>query len=122
MLSKVGIIGWVRSTEEVTKTSEVENALLNLGFEDELERSAVKKVRAGVGKTRGRKYRHRKSVLMVVSADCPLSKAAKNITGVDIVTARGLNAELLAPGATPGRAVLWTEKAIDEVEKNNLYY
>src|SRR3989338_1473254 len=45
------------SFEALTKTKDVEDALVQLGFEDELERTLVKKVRAGLGKLRGRKYR-----------------------------------------------------------------
>jgi hypothetical protein len=32
-----------------------------------------------------------------------------------------LNAELLAPGAMPGRVTLWTENAINILEKDKLF-
>ncbi len=109
------------SFEQLSKTKEINQALLTLGFTEEIERSSVKKVRAGIGKTRGRKYRRKKSLLIVVNEICPLSKAAKNIPGVDVVAVRSLNAELLAPGTMPGRVTLWTTTAIDTINNNKLF-
>lgn len=109
------------SFETMDKTSTVEKTLLALGFEEELQRSAVKKVRAGIGKFRGRRYQRKKGLLIVVSEECAVIPAARNIPGVDIVPVHSLNAELLAPGAMAGRATLWTEKAIDVIAKQNLF-
>ncbi|HIG92958.1 TPA: 50S ribosomal protein L4 [Candidatus Woesearchaeota archaeon] len=107
--------------EKLDKTKDVEAALLQLGLDKELERSAVKKVRAGIGKRRGRKYQRKKGLLIVVGEDCPLLRSAQNIPGIDIVPVKGLDAELLAPGSLPGRVTLWTEKAVDIITKENLF-
>lgn len=107
--------------ESFAKTQDVEKALLSLGFEQELERSAQKKVRAGKGKWRGRRYQKKKGILIVVSEKCPLSSAGRNVAGVDIVPVKSLNARLLAPGALPGRATLWTEKAVEIIDKEKLF-
>ena len=107
--------------EALTKTKELENVLLALGFKDELERSLIKTIRAGLGKLRGRKYKKKKGILLVVGGDCPALKAAKNIPGIDIVQVNALNVELLAPGAHPGRVAVWTEKAIEVLGKENLF-
>ena len=104
--------------ETLNKTKEVEKILLDFGFKDELQRSLIKKIRAGMGKLRGRKYRRKKGILIVVSGECPLLKAAKNIPGTDIVMVNALNAKLLAPGCMPGRVTLWTENAIAKIEEN----
>lgn len=109
------------NVEAVGKTSDVEKLLQTLGFGLELERSAEKRVRAGLGKRRGRRYQRKKGVLVIVSSNCPLLKAGRNIAGVDVVTVNSLNAELLAPGAMPGRVALWTEKAVDELAAKKLY-
>lgn len=98
--------------ENMAKTSEVITALEKLGFADELARADVKKIRAGKGKMRGRTYKTRTSILFVTSNECALSKSAGNIPGVTTVTAKELNAEMLAPGTTPGRVTLYTEDAI----------
>jgi large subunit ribosomal protein L4e len=109
------------SFENLSRTKDVEKALLDLGFEKELERSMVKKIRAGIGKMRGRRYRRKKGVLIVTSEKCALSKSAKNIPGVDIIEAKSLNAEVLAPGTDAGRATLWTENAVKEIADKKLF-
>ena len=107
--------------EKISKTSDIKKSLIDLGFTDELQRSAIKKVRAGIGKLRGRKYQRKKGILIVVGEDCPLIKSARNIPGIDIVPASSLNAHLLAPGAMPGRATLWTENAINLIKEKKLF-
>lgn len=109
------------SVESLSKTKDIEKLLLDLGFADELARSAQKKVRAGMGTMRGRKYQRKKGVLIVTGADCPLLKAAKNVPGVDAVEVKALNAELLAPGADAGRVTLWTEKAVQKIADERLF-
>ena len=109
------------SFEDLTKTSDVKKALSTLGFDDEMERSSQKKVRAGKGTMRGRRYKKKKGVLFVVSKECPLVKSAQNIPGIDVAVVSALNAYLLAPGTKPGRVALWTEKAIDTVAEKNLF-
>jgi large subunit ribosomal protein L4e len=97
--------------EELAKTTEVIAALSAAGVYADVERSkASKKVRAGRGKMRGRRYKQRKS-LLIVTADAPL-KAAKNLAGVDVVTFDQLNTELFAPGTQAGRLTVWTESAV----------
>ena len=107
--------------ETIAKTKDI-LLILNLwGFSNDIERAAVQKTRSGAAARRGRKYRGRKGLLIVVSQECPLIKAAQNIPGVDVVTAKSLNAYHLAPGAHPGRATLWTSAAVDTIAKNKLF-
>lgn len=98
---------------DLKKTKDVLDVLNNLGISLDLERSESAKVRAGRGKTRGRKYKRSKSILFVTE-NKPLS-AARNIPGVDVVTANEVNTEDLAPGTHAGRLTLWTQGAIKEV-------
>jgi large subunit ribosomal protein L4e len=107
--------------QNITKTKEIKQSLIDLGFKDELKRSAISVIRAGIGKLRGRKYKKKKSLLFVIVDDCNLSKSARNIPGIDIAKVNELNAESLAPGTHPGRMTLFTESAIDEITKNNLF-
>jgi large subunit ribosomal protein L4e len=55
--------------------------------------------------------------LLVVLRDEGIVKAARNLTGVDIVEASSLNVEDLAPGTHPGRLTVWTKSALEFVEK-----
>ncbi|MFH1439886.1 MAG: 50S ribosomal protein L4 [Candidatus Woesearchaeota archaeon] len=107
--------------EDVEKTIDIKNILDKLGFKEELQRASVKKIRAGKGKLRGRKYKKRKGPLLVVSKHCKLSKAAENLPGVEVVDVKYLNAELLAPGSNMGRLTLFTEAAIDRLDKEKLF-
>lgn len=108
--------------ESLSKTKQVIDSLKKLGFDDELERSSEKTYRAGRARLRGRKYRKRKGPLFVVSKQCPLLKAASNVAGLDAVAVTDLNAELLAPGAVPGRLTLFTQSAVDKLDKEKLFH
>jgi len=100
--------------EELVKTKEVVDLLESLGIADDIERADEgKKVRAGRGTTRGRKYQEPKSILFVTSSEP--SKAARNLAGADVATAGEVNVEDLAPGTHAGRLTLFTESAIEEV-------
>ncbi len=107
--------------ESMNKTKDVLDVFKNLGLENELARTEEKKVRAGKGKARGRKYQKKKGPLIVVSKRDKLSMAAANIPGIDVVEVKSLNAELLAPGAKAGRLTLWTSAAIHVIEKEGLF-
>ncbi|KQC04107.1 MAG: 50S ribosomal protein L4 [Methanoculleus sp. SDB] len=103
------------SFEQISRTSEIIAALQALGMYEDVERSkGSKKVRAGRGKMRGRRYKQRKS-LLIVTAGSPLL-AGRNLAGVDAVSVDQLNVELLAPGTHAGRLTVWTEGAIRQLE------
>ncbi len=82
-----------------------------------MERTKRRKIRAGRGKTRGRKRRVGKGPLIVVSEDLGIGKASANIPGVDVAEVSDLNAELLAPGGHPGRLVVWTRSAFTSLDE-----
>lgn len=109
------------AVENLDKTSSFKKLLLSLGFQDDLKRGETKKIRAGKGKARGRKYKRKTSLLIVTSDTCKLLDYGKNLAGVDIVHVKELNAELLAPGGEPGRMTLFTDKALDKIEKEELF-
>jgi len=107
--------------ETVEKTQELEEVLKGLGLEEELERCSEKKVRAGKGKNRGRKYRRKTGPLVVIAEDEGAAQAAKNLAGVDVSLVDQLNAEKLAPGSEPGRLVVWSKKAVEKLKDKELY-
>ena len=85
-----------------------------IGLGEDLTRAkSGKTIRAGKGTMRGRKTRTPKSILLVVSNRDGLHKAASNVPGVDVVVAKDLCAEDLAPGGDPGRLTVWTKQAIE---------
>lgn len=104
------------SFESLKKTREVKDFLKKIKLDAELKRAEKKTIRAGRGKTRGRKYRRKKSLLVVVNSNKGILKAARGIPGIDVSFAKNLNAELLAPGGAPGRLTLFTESAVDSLK------
>ncbi len=108
--------------EDLKKAKEVYDFLAKVGLKKELERIAVKKIRAGKGKNRGRPYRKKKGPLLVVSKECALLQAAGNLQGIDVCLVKNLSAELLAPGTNAGRLTLWSDKAIELMDKERLFY
>lgn len=102
--------------EELIKTQEVLGFLESIGLDGDIERAEEgRSVRAGRGKSRGRKYKQPKSILFVTSSEAGPSKAARNLAGVDVATASEVSTEDLAPGTHAGRLTIWTESAIEEV-------
>lgn len=102
----------------LTKTTEVEAALTSLGLLTDIYRvRESRNIRAGKGKHRGRKMKQAIGPLIVVAENKGITNAANNIPGVDIVTVNNLNPEILAPGTHAGRLTLWTNGALEQLEK-----
>ncbi len=103
--------------EQVGRTEDLRKALKALGVWSDVERAAERtRIRSGIGKMRGRRYKEPKSLLVVASApDAPLVRAARNLPGVDVVYVKALSVLHLAPGGVPGRLTLWTQKSIEEL-------
>ncbi|MCS6784456.1 MAG: 50S ribosomal protein L4 [Candidatus Caldarchaeum sp.] len=103
--------------ETVEKTAEARKFLVKIGLEEELERCSAKKIRAGKGKMRGRRYKRRKGPIIVVGDDRGIGKSAGNIPGVEVVKAKDLSVLHLAPGGKPGRLALFTQSALKMLEE-----
>jgi large subunit ribosomal protein L4e len=104
--------------EGLTKAKEVEEILTNLGVIEDIARVRDRrKIRAGKGKHRGRKMKHAVGPLIVVVENKGLANAARNVPGVEVTTVANLNTEMLAPGTHPGRLTLWTNGAIERLDK-----
>lgn len=102
--------------EKIERTRDAINVLRNVGvFDDVLRSKRGTKIRAGRGKARGRKYVTPKSILFVVKEKEGISKALKNLPGIDVVRPEELNAYVLAPGGHPGRLVVMTESALEQL-------
>lgn len=109
------------TVENLAKLKDANKLLLDLGFADELNRVSKRKVRAGKGKLRSRRYKKVRGMLIVTSKYCPLTKAIRNIPGVEIKSVRLLNVEDLAPGTHAGRLTIFTQSALDEMKNLNLF-
>jgi len=98
--------------EKITKNSEAEKILKNLGLWEDVERASERKMRSGKGSVRGRPYKTRAGALVVVSKRIGAERAFGNFNGVRVVDVPSLNVSDLAPGTHPGRLTIWTESAI----------
>jgi large subunit ribosomal protein L4e len=108
----------VDQLQKLKRAKEVREVLINLGVWPDVERAKRRiKVRPGKGKMRGRRLKRAKSALLVISKDEGIVKAASCQPGLDIVQVKDLNAELLAPGAQPGRLTIWTESALKQLDE-----
>ncbi len=107
--------------ESIKTTAELKNALLALGFGQEIERASQKRIRAGKGKMRGRKHKTPKSIAIITGNKCALTMAGRNMPGMDIVDVNHLNVEILAPGTHPGRATLFTKNAVTTLKDKRLF-
>jgi len=101
--------------QEISKTKELVEFLKKIGLEKELERIRERKVRAGKGKMRGRKYKRKIGPLIVIKEDKGIGKAVKNLPGTNVSRVENLSAEYLAPGAVAGRLTVWVKSAIEKL-------
>jgi large subunit ribosomal protein L4e len=74
------------------------------------------KIRRGKGKLRGRRYVQRRGPLIVYNEKAPLTKAFRNVPGVELVSVTRLNLLQLAPGGHLGRFVIWTKDAFERLD------
>merc|ERR1719265_3074566 len=104
--------------ESMKKTKDAVEMLKNLGCEEELQRVIdSKKVRAGKGKMRNRRYTMRRGPLVIFAEDNGITKAMRNIPGVETACVDRLNLLQIAPGGSFGRFVIWTEGAFKRVSE-----
>ncbi|MEE9593803.1 MAG: 50S ribosomal protein L4, partial [Candidatus Hydrothermarchaeales archaeon] len=101
------------SLEELDTAAKARESFMKLGLWNDIMRAKTNKIRSGKGKMRGRRYKKKKSILIVVGEDKGISMGAGNFPGVDIVEARSLGVEDLAPGTQPGRLTIYTKSAMN---------
>jgi large subunit ribosomal protein L4e len=99
------------------KTKDVIAILNRLGLKDELDKvRETRKIRAGQGKYRNRRYKSRKGPLVVFSnEDRLIAQNSRNIPGVEVCHVDRLNLLQLAPGSHLGRLIIWTKPAFERL-------
>jgi len=100
------------SVETMTKTSAAVAMLKKFGAYADVEKVlASKTLRAGQGKMRNRRFVQRRGPLIIYNKDGGITRAFRNIPGVELADVNSLNLLQLAPGGHVGRFVIWTESA-----------
>merc|ERR1712020_105018 len=79
----------------------------------------TKRMRAGKGKMRNRRRIMKRGPLIIYDQDQGLTRAFRNIPGVDTLSVDQLNLLKLAPGGHVGRFCIWTESAFKKLD--NIY-
>jgi len=105
------------AAEQLTKTSAAVAMLKSFGAYDDVEKvMGSKTMRAGKGKMRNRRFVQRRGPLIVYGTDGGLTKAFRNIPGVELAPVSSLNLLQLAPGGHLGRFCIWTESAFEQLD------
>ncbi|KAJ3098633.1 hypothetical protein HDU97_003898 [Phlyctochytrium planicorne] len=103
--------------ESLSKTKDAVALLKALNAYTDVEKVlASKKLRAGKGKLRNRRHRQRRGPLVVYSEDNGISRAFRNIPGIELASVSALNLLQLAPGGHVGRFIIWTQAAFEKLE------
>jgi len=104
--------------EKVQKTAVAAAVLKAVGLDADLAHAKEsRKVRCGAGKQRNRRYVQRRGPLVIFANDEGISKAFRNIPGVDLCSVNRLNLLQLAPGGTFGRLCVFSQGAMVELQK-----
>lgn len=104
--------------EKIVKTKDAVELLEKIGLMKDIERvKDGRKIRAGKGKGRGRKYKNPVGPLIVTDRESAFCNAVKNLPGIEIVDVKYLNAEMLAPGTHAGRLTIWMENTIKTIDE-----
>jgi large subunit ribosomal protein L4e len=101
------------------KTAKAVEVLTKLGAGEDVEKvKESKKLRAGKGKMRNRRYTMRRGPLIIYDASegNGIHLATRNIPGVESARVDDLNLLQLAPGGHMGRFIIWTQAAFDKLD------
>jgi len=119
-ISEVPEIPLVVSNESVSGLEKTKNAVALLkaihAYDDVQKTIDSKKIRAGKGKRRNRRYVQHVGPLVVYDEASPLTRAFRNIPGVTVTQVSRLNLLDLAPGGHLGRFVIWTQGAFAKLD------
>ena len=104
---------------KIKKTKEAVKCLKAIGAYKDVERViASRHIRAGKGKMRNRRYSQRCGPLVIYNDNkSGLTRAFRNIPGVDLCKVTRLNLLKLAPGGTCGRLIVWTSDAFEALDR-----
>jgi len=104
--------------QELAKTKDAVKFLRNIKAWSDVEKVyASQRFRAGKGKMRNRRRIQRLGPVVVYGKDSGLTRAFRNIPGVETLNVEKLNLLRLAPGGHVGRFVIWTESAFRKLDE-----
>eukprot|EP00537_Pseudo-nitzschia_pungens_P006042 CAMPEP_0172365426 /NCGR_PEP_ID=MMETSP1060-20121228/9319_1 /TAXON_ID=37318 /ORGANISM="Pseudo-nitzschia pungens, Strain cf. cingulata" /LENGTH=381 /DNA_ID=CAMNT_0013088701 /DNA_START=45 /DNA_END=1190 /DNA_ORIENTATION=- len=105
------------SVESTKKTSAAKDILSAVGALADVEKAGdSKKIRAGKGKMRNRRYTMRRGPLVIYAQNDGIELAFRNLPGVELCCVDRLNILQLAPGGHMGRFCVWSQAALDKLD------
>jgi large subunit ribosomal protein L4e len=105
------------AVKSLEKTKAAVALLKSLNAYDDVEKTVdTRKIRAGKGKRRNRRYVQHRGPLVVYDENGPLTRAFRNIPGVELAQVSRLNLLQLAPGGHLGRFIIWTQGAFAKLD------
>ena len=106
------------AVESISKTSAAVAMLKKIGAYEDCEKVlGSKTMRAGKGKMRNRRFTQRRGPLVIYGNDGGLTRALRNLPGVETADVSSLNLLQLAPGGHVGRFCVWTESAFAKLDE-----
>jgi len=105
------------AVETTTKTAAAVALLKKVGAYTDVEKViSSKTMRAGKGKMRNRRFTQRRGPLVIYETDNGITRAFRNIPGVELACVTRLNLLQLAPGGHMGRFCVWTQGAFARLD------
>merc|ERR1739844_515711 len=105
------------SVQAYTKTKEAFILLKRTkAYKDVDKVCKTNRMRAGKGKMRNRRRIQKRGPLIIYEKDHGLTRAFRNLPGVDTISVDELNILKLAPGGHVGRFCIWTESAFKKLD------
>ena len=103
--------------QSMQKTANAVKLLKALEAMDDVEKvKDSKKLRRGKGKMRNRRYVMRRGPLIIYAKDDGITKAFRNIPGVELADVTRLGLLDLAPGGHLGRFCIWSQSAFETLD------
>jgi len=103
--------------EEFKKTKEAVQLLRCLKAMPDIDKvKNSRRFRAGKGKMRNRRRIQRRGPLVIYNQDNGITRAFRNLPGVNLLNVSQLNLLKVAPGGHLGRFCLWTESAFKKLD------
>ncbi|XP_072946706.1 large ribosomal subunit protein uL4 [Epargyreus clarus] len=103
--------------QEINKTKQAVIFLRRIkAWSDVLKVYKSQRLRAGKGKMRNRRRVQRRGPLIIYHKDQGLTRAFRNIPGVETLNVDKLNLLKLAPGGHVGRFIIWTQSAFERLD------
>jgi len=118
-VAEVPLVLSAESAAKIKKTKDAVACLKAIGAYDDVERAAAsRQIRSGKGKLRNRRHTMRRGPLVIYNDNkSGLTRAFRNVPGVDLCKVTRLSILKLAPGAHVGRFIIWTADAFEALDK-----